>query len=289
MNQNNDSNNNNGGEGNEQSSRQIQNRGVDPAIALRGLYTFVRDEQAVGVSRTDDAARNALQDVRSVPEDREYTIKLAGNRRKCRPVFTTRRPPLDISFNYENGEETPPASNGQENRLSAPVQTAEQETQENRLSASVERSGRNGRENRLSASVQTAEQENRLSASVQRSGRSDQENRESAPDQQGALTGGGQPWSEQIPSQNQLKLRQRREQRDQRQLRRRRGAPQQRYARSRRPPFLVSSNDRNKYLEEETKRLEALHEANKRVDEAESAYRAQLQQFNRLARSNHRG
>ncbi|KAM3438304.1 hypothetical protein MY4824_003326 [Beauveria thailandica] len=298
MSQNNDSNNgsNNGAVGGRLVSRREEGEGLaDFATALRGRFTMVRvNARPVTRSRNEDiavsrasgsnvaaaaeAARDALVQVREVPLQTEFSVAVA-------PSALTRfggYPDEFIPIQPRSDRGFLSASNVQEHRLPAEVQTVEQETQENRLSAPVQTVKQETQENRLSAPVQTVKQEtqeNRLSAPVQTVKQETQENRESASGQQATSTQdtstGSQQWPEQTPSQYQLRLRQRRERharREQEGQLRPRGAQQGRRDFGRRNPLQSTTEAVEAYAQKLREACESLNEADR--------------MFNQLARGN---
>ncbi|KAM3434909.1 hypothetical protein NHJ13734_005811 [Beauveria thailandica] len=151
MSQNNDSNNgsNNGAVGGRLVSRREEGEElVDFATALRGRFTMVRvNARPVAVSRNEniadsrargsnvaaaaEAARDALVQAREVPLHTEFSVIVTPSALNRFGSYPDELIPI-----LHMDEEFVPASNVQENRLSAPVQTVKQETQENRESAS---------------------------------------------------------------------------------------------------------------------------------------------------------
>ncbi|KAK8149808.1 hypothetical protein G3M48_005419 [Beauveria asiatica] len=266
MSQNNDSNNgsNNGAVGGRLVSRREEGEElVDFATALRGRFNIVSvNARPVAVSRNEniadsrasgsnvaaaaEAARDALVQAREVPLDTEFRVVVS---RSALTRFGG-YPNEFIPIQPMDDDEFVPASNVQENRLSAPVQTVKQETQENRESAPV----------------QTVKQET-------------QENRESASGQQDTSTQdtstGSQQWPEQTPSQYQLRLRQRRERharREQEGQLRPRGAQQGRRDFGRRNPLQSTTEAVEAYAQKLREACESLNEADR--------------MFNQLARAN---
>ncbi|KAM3502528.1 hypothetical protein MY10362_004793 [Beauveria mimosiformis] len=230
------------------SRREEGERHVDLATAMRRRFCRISTiDQPVVISRNEDiatsrvsgpnvgaaaeAARDALVQVRGVPLHTEFTEVVAASTMRRMGSYPDQLIPM-----LTEEEDNAPDTNVQENRLSAPVQTAEQETQENHESAS----GQQETSTQETSTQETSTQE---------------------------TSTGSQQWPEQTPSQYQLKLRQRREKharREQQGQLRPQGAQQQgRRDFGRRNPLQATTEAAEAYAQKLREAYESINEADR--------------------------